>query len=738
MATRTWRGTTSVNWGTSTNWLEGAVPVNTDDVIFDATSSACTVNVTGACSTINFTAYTNTITMTNTITVGTETRGTTAALSFGSSMNVSGSSAINVRRCSVCNITTNGFIWPNNLGLGNVAAVTGTTDNDTTVINLNDNLRVTGLVTLNLPGVTGNNPNLSLVSIGSARSLFCGSLSVSIATDGSNRIITSSGGTKVVFSYGGTWSQSLGPSSSFNVDVDIDCSGNTLTIGTFATFGSTSATRTLKYISGTVVCTGTFAVITSGAGGANVTLDTSGSTATSATTTSTSGINFSTFSIRPATNVAANNILNLSSPICVVSTLQFISRAVVSADVIPTINNSFIYLNGSLTKSIGACFGTTVIVAQNTGSVTWTDNRIADFRRGLCSATINCSGTITFSSNFGFWESTLTYITGTVIPPTNLRLSGGVTLVATGVTWTNIIIAASTADLTTNYVHTITGNHNLTGNLTFNNATSTTTVNGSSLLVGSSFSLPSLTTGIVQGTATVELQGSGTTSMSSVTTGVFRNNLIINTAGNTHNFTGTFRFGGTMTFTSGSINSGTSTLVAVGDTTFFDMSGVSWYNLTFLSSALNSIVTINTSELISTNTATLSYTSTNSHTFSGNNGWNVNNLRLLWTSVGGNKLITLNSGSTYTINSSVILITTSANTLSFASSSSTNRAKFTLQQGATQDLYYIGSGSGATSGVDSSGGQTVYTRKGVIVEATTTNWRLWSAPTTVASSFLGE
>lgn len=35
MATRTWTGTSSTAWVTAGNWLEGAVPVNGDDVVFD-------------------------------------------------------------------------------------------------------------------------------------------------------------------------------------------------------------------------------------------------------------------------------------------------------------------------------------------------------------------------------------------------------------------------------------------------------------------------------------------------------------------------------------------------------------------------------------------------------------------------------------------------------------------------------------------------------------------------------
>lgn len=63
MATRTFRGTTNSNWGTATNWLEGAVPLSTDDVVFDATSPNCSINVNSVCKTLTTTLYTNTITI---------------------------------------------------------------------------------------------------------------------------------------------------------------------------------------------------------------------------------------------------------------------------------------------------------------------------------------------------------------------------------------------------------------------------------------------------------------------------------------------------------------------------------------------------------------------------------------------------------------------------------------------------------------------------------------------------
>jgi hypothetical protein len=64
MATRTWRGTLTNAWGTAGNWLEGAVPTNLDDVVFDATSLACNTGVAVRTAlTLNFSTYTNTMTI---------------------------------------------------------------------------------------------------------------------------------------------------------------------------------------------------------------------------------------------------------------------------------------------------------------------------------------------------------------------------------------------------------------------------------------------------------------------------------------------------------------------------------------------------------------------------------------------------------------------------------------------------------------------------------------------------
>jgi len=70
MATRTFRGTIDADWNTAGNWLELAVPLIGDDVVFDAASPACTLSGAGDCLTLDCTGFAATITPgANTLTV---------------------------------------------------------------------------------------------------------------------------------------------------------------------------------------------------------------------------------------------------------------------------------------------------------------------------------------------------------------------------------------------------------------------------------------------------------------------------------------------------------------------------------------------------------------------------------------------------------------------------------------------------------------------------------------------
>jgi hypothetical protein len=124
-------------WGTATNWsltsgggATGVVPTSADTAIFDVNSTACTVNVLGVCSSINFTNYTNTITMTNGISVW-------GNITLFSGMTIGGSGGLTINANST--ISPNSKVWPNNI------TVSGTTSTITINTSL---LIISGILTL--------------------------------------------------------------------------------------------------------------------------------------------------------------------------------------------------------------------------------------------------------------------------------------------------------------------------------------------------------------------------------------------------------------------------------------------------------------------------------------------------------------------------------------------------------------------------------------------------------------
>src|ERR1051326_2705128 len=104
------------NWSTIGNWSltsGGAggqtVPTSSDDVHFDSKSPNCTVNTSArVCKTLDFTGYTNTIPMSNGITVS-------GSVTLVSAMTISGSSGLTVNATGT--LTSNTKTWPNDLTL---------------------------------------------------------------------------------------------------------------------------------------------------------------------------------------------------------------------------------------------------------------------------------------------------------------------------------------------------------------------------------------------------------------------------------------------------------------------------------------------------------------------------------------------------------------------------------------------------------------------------------------------
>jgi hypothetical protein len=94
-----------------------------------------------------------------------------------------------------------------------------------------------------------------------------------------------------------------------------------------------------------------------------------------------------------------------------------------------------------------------------------------------------------------------------------------------------------------------------------------------------------------------------------------------------------------------------------------------------------------------------------------------------------NQLVTLQNSVGYVINNSLLIRGTNAVNARLSSNSATLRTIFTLNPSATQDVGFV-----TTTRLDSSSGQTIYTRYGTLTD--TLNWQLLRNPTTKATSFI--
>ena len=134
-----------VNWGDSANWSDSSggtggfsVPTNVDDVFFDANSGNCTVNASArTAKTLDFTGYTNTITMTFGITVS-------GNVTLSATMTIAGASGLTINATG--NLTSNGKTWPNSL------TIAGTSQTYTLI----DDWTVSGSLTF-----TGTSPTIN-------------------------------------------------------------------------------------------------------------------------------------------------------------------------------------------------------------------------------------------------------------------------------------------------------------------------------------------------------------------------------------------------------------------------------------------------------------------------------------------------------------------------------------------------------------------------------------------------
>jgi hypothetical protein len=150
-------GTT--NWNLATSWSTvsstsainlGTFPSSTtlDPVIFDANSSNVTVNLASVCTSLDFTTYSGTITMTNSLTVH-------GNITLGINMGIGGIGSLTIAATST--YTSNGVTWPNTLQLGIGPSITITL---ASLINTVQNLSNSGGFVSNTTTINGNTLNI--------------------------------------------------------------------------------------------------------------------------------------------------------------------------------------------------------------------------------------------------------------------------------------------------------------------------------------------------------------------------------------------------------------------------------------------------------------------------------------------------------------------------------------------------------------------------------------------------
>jgi hypothetical protein len=250
-------------------------------------------------------------------------------------------------------------------------------------------------------------------------------------------------------------------------------------------------------------------------------------------------------------------------------------------------------INGAFNINAGGSFqhgGTTSIIAGTaTLRMVGTGSILGPSSSGALrlNTHINTTGVITIgpANPFRFNTGTLTYTAGTVITTgSTLWITNFTTLDVAGITWDDVLITSSVATSST-----LLGDLNIGGDLSMAAAGSSVAINingPGAINVSGSFSHLGATTNI-GGTAQLNLIGTGSL-LGPTSSGALGLNTTINTIGTyTIDPARSFRFNaGTLTYTAGTVITTGSTLTVRTFDTILDVSGITWDNFDSQSGSL--------------------------------------------------------------------------------------------------------------------------------------------------------
>lgn len=368
-----------------------------------------------------------------------------------------------------------------------------------------------------------------------------------------------------------------------------------------------------------------------------------------------------------------------------------------------TMNGFQMEITGDLKTTVisSTTTGTTNLLLSGTG--TWSNSaNTAGFQMNITIASVQT--TISGQVNWG-GAKTLTYTSGSMIYSSAILAISNLTgahLAISGMTIPRLALPTGSVTITLDQ------DVNVSGDVTANSSTTQiVTLNGAfNLNVGGNLSMLTTTSGGLAGTATIVMTGTGTISQPAITSGSILNNLTVNTSG-------------TITFTG---NASNSNLFNYSQRNLFLQSGA----VNFASANLQLLVSGVTITNNIIGVALGSITTVVNAVFAGTKGFSMTTLSS--SSVSGT--LTIQSGNTYTVSSSISLRGTKAGPFILSASTPTSAAFLNLTVPISQEIVYVNA-----TDIDSSGGGTVWDFGAANTLTRTVNWRSFTQPTTVAYGF---